>query len=117
MRKLFKNFNILGLVAFIAGGIFAISWTEVKKNDEVLWYQVELKPNGDPTINSDLEIVGLYPGANPGDEPTGDCSLPTPTDPLCAKELELPATTSFPITMQDVIDNGYAQGDSRHRPE
>ncbi|MCY4781052.1 hypothetical protein ORI89_15435 [Sphingobacterium sp. UT-1RO-CII-1] len=113
MKKLFKNFNILGLVAFIAAGIFAISWTEIKKNDEVLWYQVELKQGGSPANNSDLEIVGLYPGG----APTTPCTSTDDSKPLCAKELELPASTTFPITMQDVIDNGYAQGDSRHRPE
>lgn len=113
MRKLFKNFNILGLVAFIAGGIFAISWTEVKKNDEVLWYQVEITDPQDPDTPSKQKIVGLYPGANPGDEPTGDCS--NIGEILCAVQLDVSSST-FPTTMAEAdADPGVEILETRHR--
>lgn len=109
MRKLFKNFNILGLVAFVAAGIMAISWTEMKKNTAFQWYQIE--ENG--STPSEKVILGLYPNG----EPTTPCTSEDLTRPLCAAELDLPATISFPITMQDVIDNNYAQGETRHEKE
>lgn len=98
MRKLFKNFNILGLIAFIAAGIMAISWTEMKQNEEGLWYEVEITDLDHPEKAENQKIKGLYPGPNPGDAPTGDCS--SGQEILCAVKLEVNSST-FPATMEE----------------
>lgn len=113
MRKLFKNFNILGLVAFVAAGIMAISWTEMKVNEEALWYEVEVTDLQDADNPSKQKIKGLYPGPNPGDEPTGDCS--TIGEILCAVQLEVSSST-FPANMAEAeADPDVEIVEIRHR--
>lgn len=98
MRKLFKNFNILGLVAFIAGGIFAISWTVVKKSESAnLFYSVTLKPGGDADNLEDYEI-----DPNGVSTPTGDCNKTSGI--LCAIEMNLNGTP-VPNTVADAEEN------------
>lgn len=113
MKKLFKNFNILGLVAFIAAGIMAISWTEVKQNEEGLWYEVEVTDLQDADNPSKQKIKGLYPGPNPGDAPTGVCS--SGQEILCAVKLEVNSST-FPATMEEAeADPGVEIIATEHR--
>lgn len=108
MRKLFKNFNILGLIAFIAAGIMAISWTEMKQKEEAKWYPVELTEGGNSNNLEDYEI-----GTTPISEPTGDCS--TIGEILCAVQLEVSSST-FPANMAEAEANPDVEiVETRHR--
>lgn len=107
MIYIVKNFNILGLVAFIAAGIFAISWTEVKKNDEAPWYEVTESGNDpDPAKNQLINPVPL------DQEPTGDCDT---GELLCAVQLEVNSST-FPANMAEAdSDPDVEIGETKHK--
>ncbi|MCY4780783.1 hypothetical protein ORI89_14080 [Sphingobacterium sp. UT-1RO-CII-1] len=108
MKKLFKNFNILGLVAFIAAGIFAISWTEIKKSDpNGLFYEVELIDINQPATDANLKIKGLYPGSTPGEQPVGDCEEPSGT--LCAIKMNIADGDNIPVTVEEAATDGLIE--------
>lgn len=108
MRKLFKNFNILGLVAFIAAGILAISWTEVKKSEQSgLFYEVELIDINQPATDSNLKIKGLYPGTTPGAQPVGECEEPSGT--LCAIKMNIADGENIPVTVEEATTDGLIE--------
>lgn len=118
MIHIFKNLNFGGLLALVAGVVLMVSWKnhETKKSAAFQWYEISiidlLQPHDQP---SNQRVEGLYPGGEPSE--SGDCSETDPNSPLCASELELPSSVSFPITMKDVEDNNYLQGDTRHKEE
>lgn len=118
MKNMFKNWNIGGLLVLLFAVVLTVSWKAVdsRKAEEKKWFQVSILDNNEPHDQLDNQsIVGEYPGGAPS--PTGDCAEENPNTPLCAIELELPDTVSFPITMQDVVDNSYPQGEKRNREE
>lgn len=101
MINIFKNFNILGLVAFIAAGIFAISWTAVKQPELAgKWYQVEVIDEDQPITDANLKIVGLFPSGSP----EGDCNKTSGT--LCAIEMDLVDEDDFPETVEQAQTDG-----------
>lgn len=113
MIHLFKNLNIGGLVVLVVGVVLMVSWTGSTANSVSLkWYQVQDNRTA-PNQPENLVITGEFLGG----EPTGLCSSDDDLRPICAKELELPSSVTFPITMEDVIDNSYPQGEERHLDE
>ncbi|MBE8722306.1 hypothetical protein [Sphingobacterium pedocola] len=71
MKNIFKNFDKLGIFAFAAAGLFAISWTNLESRLAPQWYQVtvidEDEPHDEP---SNLAIGAALPSG-----PSGPCSL------------------------------------------
>ncbi|QIH31491.1 MULTISPECIES: hypothetical protein [Sphingobacterium] len=108
MKSFLKNLNLGAIVALLAIVGLTASWKN-HENGKLAkkWYRVVDNGSG----NSNKIIVEEYPGGTP----STPCASSDVTQPLCAIQLELPATPpSFPFTLQDAINNSYPQGERAH---
>lgn len=99
MKNIFKNLNKVGIVAFAAAGLFAISWTTIESKLAPQWYEVSVSGT-DPNPEKNQHILGLYPNGTPQspcDEISGE---------ICAIQLEFnPEDEDMPTTVYEARNN------------
>lgn len=108
MKNLFKKFDSIGLLAFAAAGIFAISWNTPEEKLAPAWYPVTVSGT-DPVAEKNQ-----YISSTPIEEPTGDCN----TDPgtICAIQLDLNGAP-VPATVFDAETSNLTTGQERQRQD
>ncbi len=105
MKNLFKNFDKMGLLAFAAAGIFAISWNAPVSKMAPQWYAVTVSGT-DPNPEKN-QLIGAAI-----DEPTGDCA--NPSGNICAVQLDLNGAPK-PATIFEANEDGLNTDTRMHR--
>ncbi|MBV2227195.1 hypothetical protein [Sphingobacterium kyonggiense] len=105
MKNLFKNFDKMGLLAFVAAGLFAISWNLPESKMAPQWYAVTVSGT-DPNPEKN-QLIGAAI-----DEPTGNCSKDDGT--ICAVQLDLNSAPK-PATIYQANQDGFDTDTRMHR--
>ncbi|MCT1523666.1 hypothetical protein [Sphingobacterium hotanense] len=107
MKNLFKNFDKMGLLAFAAAGVFAISWNAPETKLAPKWYPVT-PDTSDPSDES-LQTISSTPFQG---TPTGDCK--NTSGVICAVQLDL-GTAPVPATIAEAEDEGINTDTRMHK--
>ncbi len=108
MKNLFKNFDKMGLLAFAAAGLFAISWNLPESKMAAQWYAVT--PDASNPTDESLQVISSTP--LPG-TPTGTCV--ESSGKVCAVLLDLDGAPA-PSTIKEAKDEGFNTDTKKHRP-
>lgn len=98
----------MGLLAFAAAGIFAISWNAPVSKMAPQWYAVT--PDASNPSDESLQAISSTP--LPGN-PTGDCK--NPSGLICAVQLDLNGAP-VPSTIAEADDEGFDTDTRMHKP-